>query len=143
MDKVLYLAAISGYGAGKVAELFNQRYGHHGDSVGKTFVYYQMKGQQYQIKVLRRHIKSKPPRTIPINQTWGMVLTTVTLSKQQKLVLGIVDHGSRLNLKLHQLTSKHSAAIMLEVVQTIRQFGFPKFIRTDNDKFFGKEFEQL
>ena len=37
VDKVLYLAAISGYGAGKVAELFNQRYGHNGDSVGKTF----------------------------------------------------------------------------------------------------------
>lgn len=136
IDKVLYLAAISGYGAGKVAELFNQRYNHNGDSVSKTFVYYQMKNQQYQIKVRRRDIKYKPPRATPINQTWGMDLTTVTLNKQQKLVLGIVDHGSRLSLKLQQLQSKHSTAIMLEVVQAIRQFGFPKFIRTDNEKCF-------
>jgi transposase InsO family protein len=136
IDKVLYLAAISGYGAGKVAELFNQRYNHHGDSVSKTFVYYQMKNQQYQIKVLRRNMKNTPPRTVAVNQTWGMDLTTVTLNKQQKLVLGIVDHGSRLSLKLQQLQSKHSAAIMLEVVQAIRQFGFPKFIRTDNEACF-------
>ncbi|MCS4308605.1 hypothetical protein M2404_002963 [Rheinheimera pacifica] len=136
IDKVLYLAAISGYGAGKVAELFNQRYGHNGDSVSKTFVYYQIKNQQYQIRILRRNIRNKPPGTTPVNQAWGMDLTTVTLNKRQKLLLGIVDHGSRLNLKLQQLKSKHSAAIMLEVVQTIRHFGFPKFIRTDNEACF-------
>lgn len=106
VDEVLYLAAISGYGAGKVAELFNQRYGHNGDSVSKTFVYYQVKIQQYQIRILRRNIRNKPPGTTPVNQAWGIDLTTVTLSKQQRLVLGIVDHGSRLNLKLQQLKSK-------------------------------------
>ncbi|WP_288740004.1 integrase core domain-containing protein [uncultured Rheinheimera sp.] len=136
IDKVLYLAALSGYGAGKVAELFNQRYNHHGDRVSKTFVYYQMKNQQYQIKVLRRNIKHKPPRAIPINQTWGMDLTTVTLNKQQKLVLGIVDHGSRLSIALQELKSKHSDVLLLEICRSIRQFGFPKFIRTDNEKCF-------
>lgn len=87
VDKVLYLAAISGYGAGKVAELFNQRYSHRGCSVGKTFVYYQMKNQHYKIRTLRRSIKNKRPGSVPVNQTWGMDLTTVTLNKQQKLVL--------------------------------------------------------
>jgi transposase InsO family protein len=95
-----------------------------------------MKNQQYQIKVLRRDIKHKPPRATPINQTWGMDLTTVTLNKQQKLVLGIVDHGSRLSIALQELKSKHSDVLLLEICRSIRQFGFPKFIRTDNEKCF-------
>ncbi len=136
IDKVLYLAAISGYGAGKVAELFNQRYNHNGDSVSKTFVYYQMKNQQYQIKVLRRNMKNTPPRTVAVNQTWGMDLTTVTLNKQQKLVLGIVDHGSRLSIALRELKSKHSDVLLLEICRSIRQFGLPKLIRSDNESCF-------
>ncbi|MEO3677397.1 integrase core domain-containing protein [Rheinheimera sp. FR7-31] len=136
MDKVLYLAAISGYGAGKVAELFNQRYGHNGDNVGKTFVYYQMKIKQYQIRILRQDIKNTPPRAMPVNQTWGMDLTTVTLSKQQKLILGIVDHGSRLSIELRELSSKHSDVLLLEICRAIKQFGLPKFIRTDNERCF-------
>lgn len=136
VDKVLYLAAISGYGAGKVAELFNQRYGHNGDSVGKTFVYYQIKNQQYQIRILRRDIKNTPPRAVPVNQTWGMDLTTVTLNRQQKLVLGIVDHGSRLSISLRELSSKHSDVLLLEICRAIKQFGLPKFIRTDNEVCF-------
>lgn len=65
-----------------------------------------------------------------------MDLTTVTLSKQQKLVLGIVDHGSRLSIALRELKSKHSDVLLLEICQAIRQFGFPKFIRTDNEACF-------
>jgi putative transposase len=109
-----------------VAELFNQRYNHNGDSVSKTYVYYQMKNQQYQIKVLRRNMKNTPPRTVAVNQTWGMDLTTVTLNKQQKLVLGIVDHGSRLSIALLELKSKHSDVLLLEICRSIRQFGLPK-----------------
>ncbi|WP_164852414.1 integrase core domain-containing protein [Rheinheimera riviphila] len=136
IDKVLALAAVSGYGAGKVAQLFNQRYRHSGDSVSKTFVYQQMKTQQYQIQVLRRKLKHQPPKSMPVNHSWGMDLTTVTLNPRQQLFLGIVDHGSRLNLRLQQVSSKHSAVIMLELVQTIRQFGLPKFIRHDNEACF-------
>jgi hypothetical protein len=65
-----------------------------------------------------------------------MDLTTVTLNKQQKLVLGIVDHGSRLSIALQELKSKHSDVLLLEICRSIRQFGFPKFIRTDNEKCF-------
>lgn len=95
-----------------------------------------MKNQQYQIRILRRGIKNKPVRAIPVNQTWGIDLTTVTLSKQQKLVLGIVDHGSRLSIALRELKSKHSDVLLLEICRSIRQFGFPKFIRTDNEACF-------
>lgn len=64
----------------------------------------------------------------------------MNLSAKQQTILGFVDHGSRLNLKLQHLKFKHSASIMLELVSTIRQFGFPKFIRTDNEHCFTSSF---
>jgi len=106
-----------------VAEAFNQVYGHK-ETVSKTFVYEKLIKFPYELLVIKRGIKSKPPRKVPINLVWGMDLTTVTLNKKQKIVLGLIDHGSRLNLKLVELPSKHSARIII-------------------DKFFWKEFEQL
>jgi transposase InsO family protein len=84
----------------------------------------------------RRQIKNKPPRKVPINHTWGIDLTTVTLNNKQQVILGIIDHGSRLNLKLIELESKHSARILVEVCRAIRQFGLPKIIRSDNEACF-------
>jgi hypothetical protein len=49
-----------------------------------------------------------------------------------KVTIGIVELGSRLNLKLQHIKSNHSANIMLELVSAIPLFGFPTFIRTDN-----------
>ncbi len=135
VDKVIYLKAISNNGCGKVAECFNQL---HGDkqTVSKTFVYEKLKNHQYELMAMKRQIKNKPPRVVPVNQTWGIDLTTVTLNKKQKLVLGIIDHGSRMNLRLTELNSKHSARIILQVCKAIKQFGFPKFVRTDNELCF-------
>ncbi len=93
--------------------------------------------------MVKRDIKNKPPYSIPVNRTWGVDLSTVNLSTKQQVILGIVDHGSRLNLKLLHLKSKHSANIMLELVNAIRQFGFPKFIRTGNEYCFASSFMKL
>jgi putative transposase len=86
--------------------------------------------------VLRREIKSKPPKPVPVNHTWGIDLTTVTLNAQQRLILGIVDHGSRASIALRELTSKHSDVLLREICLAIKQFGFPKYIRTDNEACF-------
>jgi transposase InsO family protein len=134
-NKVLYLKAISGQGCGKVAETFNRLHGDK-ETVSKSFVYEKLKNNQYQLKVIRRQIKNKPPRAVPINHSWGIDLTTVTLDNKKKLVLGIIDHGSRLNLQLVTLKSKHSASILIEICKTIRQFGLPKAIRSDNEACF-------
>lgn len=134
-DKVIYLKAISGYGCGKVAEMFNRLHGDK-ETVSKSFVYEKLKKHQYQLMQMKRHIRNKPPRKVPVNSTWGMDLTTVSLNNRQQLVLGIIDHGSRLNLKLVELESKNSARILIEICQTIQQYGFPKFMRTDNEACF-------
>ena len=142
IDKVLYIKAISNVGCGKVAEIFNQLYGHK-ETVSKTFVYEKLKAHQYDVFLLRKKIKNKQPRALPINQNWAIDLTKVKLTKQQKLVLGIIDQGSRLSLRLSELSSKHSARIMLEVVEAIRQFGFPKYIKTDNKACFKSKWMKL
>ena len=135
VDKVLYLKAVSGSGCGTVARLFNQRYGHK-TTVSKSFVYEKLKANQYRLQVVKRRIKHKPARSVPVNHTWGMDLTQVKLPKKQRTVLGIIEHGSRLNLALRELPSKHSAQLLLVLCQTIRQFGLPKTIRTDNEACF-------
>jgi transposase InsO family protein len=134
-DKVLYLKAISGNGCGKVAETFNRLYGHK-ETVSKSFVYEKLKRHQYQLMQIKRHIRNKPPRKVPINKIWAMDLTTVTWNNQQKQVLGIIDHGSRLCLRLVELESQHSASILIEVCKAIKQFGLPQCLRTDNEKCF-------
>jgi len=118
-------------------------YSHNNESVSKTFVYEKLKASRYQLAVAKREIKNKPPYSIPINRTWGLDLTTVNLSTKQQVILGIVEHGSRLNLKLKHLNSKHSANIILELVSAIRQFGFPTFIRTDNEHCFTSSYMTL
>ncbi|WDE07032.1 transposase family protein [Thalassomonas viridans] len=135
VDKVLYLKAVSGTGCGSVAQLFNQRYGHK-TTVSKSFVYEKLKANQYQLQVVKRKIKQKPARSVPVNHTWGIDLTKIKLSRKQKTVLGIIEHGSRVNLALSELPSKHSAQLLLALCRTIRHFGLPNAIRTDNEACF-------
>jgi len=141
VDKVIYLKAMMpGNGCGSIATTFNRLYSSKNESVSKTFVYEKLKANKYQLAMIKRDIKNRPPYSIPINRTWGIDLTTVNLSTKQQVILDIIDHGSRLNLKLQHLKSKHSANIMLELVSAIRQFGFPTFIRTDNEHCFTSSF---
>ncbi|MBK6725643.1 MAG: hypothetical protein IPG63_00020 [Xanthomonadales bacterium] len=50
------------------------------------------------VLALRRDIRNRVPRSVPKNCTWGLDLTTVTdMTKRQRLVLGIVDHGTRMH----------------------------------------------
>ncbi|WDE14696.1 hypothetical protein [Thalassomonas haliotis] len=135
VNKVLYLKAISGGGCGSVAALFNQRYGHK-TTVSKSFVYEKLKSNQYRLQVIKRNIRQKPAKRIPVNHTWGLDLTQVKLSKKQAVILGVIEHGSQLNLILRELPTKHSDRLLLAQCQTICQFGLPKNIRTDNEACF-------
>jgi putative transposase len=121
---------------GKIAATFNRLYFGKGESVSKTFVYEKLKVNKHQLAVTKRNIKNKPSYAAPINRTWGIDLTTVNLSAKQQIILGIVEHGSRLNLKLQHIPSKHSANIIIELISAIRKFGFPTFIRTDHEHCF-------
>lgn len=144
VDKVIYLKAMMpNTGCGTIANTFNRLYAAKGETVSKTFVYEKLKANQYAVKILRRKLKHKKPKPIPVNQTWGMDLTQVKLNGQQKLVLGILDHGSRALLKLQRMNDKSSATILSELVEAFSQFGIPKNIRTNNEICFNSKLIKL
>lgn len=86
-------------GCRKIADSFNAHYEHDKYTpmiVGKTLVGQTIKQHQYDISMLRNHCKHRIPKKMNNNIIWATDLTTVTDSqKQQNLVLGILDHGSR------------------------------------------------
>ena len=137
IDKVIYLKALMpNSGCGTIAMTFNRLYSTKGETVSKTFVYEKLKAHAYQVKCKRRDLKSRQPKATAINQTWGIDLTTVNINGHQKLILGIIDHGSRALLCLQELKTIHSLAIIKEITQTIKQYGFPKKVRADNERCF-------
>lgn len=77
--EVLKLKALSNEGCRSVTYMFNRRYSDSRNmTVSKTYVAYTVKKHQYEIQVLRRKIKHKRPRDIPINKIWAMDLTFLT-----------------------------------------------------------------
>jgi len=136
--EVLKLKALSNEGCRSVTYMFNRRYSDSRNmTVSKTYVAYTIKKQQYEIQVLRRKIKHKRPRNIPINKIWTMDLTFLTnRSKSQIAILGIIDHQSRLSLKLSQLQTKSTINILRTLFDAIELFGKPVSIRTDNESMF-------
>ena len=47
--------------------------------------------------------------------------------------MAILDHGSRACLRLQQLADKSSLRLLQELVQAMKRYGRPQFIRTDNE----------
>ena len=138
VKEVLKLKAFSNEGCRSVTYMFNRRYsGSRNMTVSKTYVAYTIKKHQYEIQVLRRKIKHKRPRNIPINKIWAMDLTFLTnRSKSQVPILGIIDHQSRLSLKLSQLQTKSTINILRALFDAIELFGKPESIRIDNESMF-------
>jgi putative transposase len=144
IDKVIYLKAIMpDNGCGSIATIFNRIYHDKNESVSKTYVYEKLKMHAYQVKCKRREFKSRKPKSSAINHTWGIDLTTVNINGKQQIILGIIDHGSRALLCLQALENKHSWVILREVIKTIKHYGFPKKIRTDNESCFTSKLIKL
>ena len=125
-------------GCRKVADTFNRLYGDSRNmTVGKTYVYNTIKNYKYDIQVLRRKIKNSKPRPLPKNLIWSMDLTQVRDAKQQShTLLGLVDSGTRACLRLEQVPTKASIVLLRCLLDTIEQYGKPKFVRTDNEAVF-------
>jgi len=144
VDKIIFLKAIMpDNGCGSIANTFNRLYSAKGESVSKTFVYEKLKTYAYQVKCKRQDIKSRQPKASAINTTWGIDLTTLNINGKQKLILEIIDHGSCALLCLKELKSKHSIEILREIIQTIKLYGFPKKVRTDNETCFTSKLIKL
>jgi transposase InsO family protein len=74
------------------------------------------------------------PRPIPRNRVWGCDLLTKTDRQgQPHLALAILDHGSRACLRLQRLSDKSSLTLFHELIEAVKQYGRPQFLRTDNE----------
>ncbi len=106
-------------------------------TVSKSYVAYVLKTSRSEVLHLRRTLKHRVPRELPRNRVWALDLSTVTgLTRKQRLVLGVVDYGTRACLRLAELADKRSLTILVELIAAFRRFGLPRTIRTDNEPCF-------
>jgi putative transposase len=123
-------------GCRKVAQAFNQRHSHR-VTVGKSFVADCLKKHQYDLLELQRKMKNKKPWPTRVNANWAMDLTFHADERGiQQTVLGIIDHGSRMLLRLQTVANKKSWTLLGHVCLAIGRYDKPKAIRTDNEAVF-------
>jgi transposase InsO family protein len=93
-----------------------------------------LRNHQYLIYEARRKLKHRVPRPIPRNRIWGCDLLVKTdRHGQPHLALAILDHASRACLRLQRLSDKSSWTLLYELTQTVKQYGRPQCLRTDNE----------
>ena len=103
-------------------------------TVSKTYVADTCRKQQYAILHTRRPLKHRVPRPMRRNRVWGCDLLTKTDQRgTPHLALALVDHASRACLRLQRLSDKSSWRLLQELVQAVKRYGRPQFLRTDNE----------
>jgi transposase InsO family protein len=106
-------------------------------TVGKTYVANTIRRNQYLIYEARRKLKHRVPRPILRNRIWGCDLLAKTDRRGRHYVaVAIVDHASRACLRLQQVPDKSSWRLLQELVQAVKRYGRPRFVRTDNEAVF-------
>jgi len=125
-------------GCRTIAHHFNRRWaGRRGMTVGKTYVADTCRKHQYLIYEARRRLKHRVPRPMPRNRIWGCdLLTKMDQQGQPHLAFALVDHASRACLRLQRLSDKSSFRLIQELVQAVKRYGRPQFVRTDNEAVF-------
>ncbi len=59
---------------------------------------------------------------MPRNRIWALDLTGKgDLSGEQKIILGLIDHGTRACLHLQTLADKRSLTLLRELIQAVAQ----------------------
>ena len=134
-DVIRLKALMPHVGCRTIAHHFNRRWASRRDmTVSKTYVADTCRKHQYLIYKARRTMKHRVPRPITRNRLWGCDLLTKTdRHRQPHLALALVDHASRACLRLQQLSDKSSWRLLQELVQAVKQYGRPQFLRTDNE----------
>ena len=93
---------------------------------------YTLSKHAYEIQILRKELKNKAPHKVKFNNTWGIDLTFVNEVPH----LGIIEHHSRKVLELIPLEQKSSVNILLALLQILKYYPKPKYIRSDNESCF-------
>ena len=132
---VVRLRALMPYaGCRHIATTFNSRYGHKGETVGKTYVASVIKRKALSILNRRKKLKNRATKQGPRNLTWAADLTFLPESKSP--VFGILDHGARASLALIELRTRTTIGILRILLDLFERFGRPRFFRTDNEAVF-------
>ena len=134
-QEVIRLRAM-GYGLGyaRIASAFNRMHAHLGERVSKSTVQRIVNANREAIAALRREHKHAIPKSPRRSAIWAMDLCVVADSTaKQRMILGIVDHGTRACIALSEIHHRTTAALLRELYARFRKFGFPKCIRVDND----------
>ena len=119
-----------------VGRTFNRLYAERfGVSVGSSFTCEFLKSHAVQVLRLRRELKARQPRIVPICHTWAMDLTFFTDDvKCTRASLGILDHGSRALLCLQTLVKRNSWTLLGHLCIAIGQYGKPHKLRSENER---------
>jgi putative transposase len=124
-------------GCRSLAGSFNRRFAHQGMRVGKSYVNDTLRKHKYEIRALRKRLKHRRPRAMPLNRVWAMDLTgKQDTGGRVHNILGLVEHGSRANLCLAALQDKASIALLRCLLDAVEKYGRPRFLRTDNEAVF-------
>lgn len=125
-------------GCRKIAQTFNRLYAQRRRmTVGHTYVANIIRRHRYEIEAVRQQVRRRKGRPSRKNRTWGVDLTGKAVIGGEIIpILGIVDHGTRLNLHLEALTNKRSMTLAWIIFKTCLCHGRPKRIRTDNERVF-------
>jgi transposase InsO family protein len=125
-------------GCRTIANTFNRRFAEDRQmTVSKTYANDVIRKHKYEIQILRKKIKNRRPKPVPVNLVWGLDLTGKTDTQGNlKHILGIVEHKSRQSLSLSALKDKASITILRFLLDAIELYGKPKFLRTDNESVF-------
>jgi hypothetical protein len=138
-QEIIRLKALSPEsGCRTIAHHFNRQWKSKRQmTVSKTYVAETCRKHQYAIVHARRKLKHRLPRPMRLNRVWGCDLLTKTdRLGQPHLALAIVDPASRACLRLQSLSDKSSLTLLREVIEAVKRYGQPQFVRTDNEAVF-------
>jgi transposase InsO family protein len=125
-------------GCRAIAHHFNRRWTSKRQmTVSKTYVADMCRRYQYLICEARRKMKHRVPRPMRRNRIWGCDLLTKTDQQgHPHVAIALVDHGSRACVRLQRLVDKSSLTLFRELVDAVKRYGRPQFVRTDNEAVF-------
>lgn len=90
----------------QIRDQVNRLYARQGISVGVATVYGWVKRYSHAALQARTDNRNRVPKFLPANHRWGLDLT----GKGDDSILGIIDHGTRLNLTLVRLAPANTQA---------------------------------
>jgi transposase InsO family protein len=128
-----------------IEALFNRRFARKRNmTIGRTFVSEVIRRHRYEIDVERRRIKNAKPKPVPRNLVWGLDLTGKSDTRGQlHSVLGLLDHGTRANLRLAALANKSTFTLLGHLFLAFGRYGKPSAVRTDNESVFASRLFRL